>query len=229
MVARKLIQYSNEYDKNHQKIGEWAVDLGDSNFSCIICGEGTIVSFKKGLEPLQNHSESKKHRNRLKKYNPHKRQLNLQESLSKDEANNVLLKNTKMLEIDLERRLRTVIQCLVECLKRHLGGENGSTIVDGMSLSYGKADYIAKYGIGKTYFDETVQLLKSCDGFSIGFDESEINKNHEFEVMVILSDKTVGIQLRHYKSISLDGTDADTIVKSLLGDRWMMTRYHGGN
>ena len=87
-----------------------------------------------------------------------------------------------------------------------------------MSLSYGKADYIAKYGIGKTYFDETVQLLKSCDGFSIGLDESEINKNHECEVMVILSDKTVGIQLRHYKSISLDGTDADTIVKSLLGE-----------
>ena len=176
------------------------------------------------MEPLQNHSESKKHRNRLKKYNPHKRQLNLQESLSKDEANNVLLKKTKMFEIDLVRRLdshnvsRTFIQCLVECLKRHLGGENGSTIVDGISLSYGKADYIAKYGIGKTYFDETVQLLKSCDGFSIGFDESEINKNNECEVMVILSDKTVGIQLRHYKSISLDGTDADTIVKSLLGE-----------
>ena len=136
MVARKLISYINEYDKNSQKIGEWAVDLGNSNASCRVCGEGTIVSFKKGLEPLRSHSNSVKHKNRLKIYNPHKRQLNIQESIARDDANNALINRTKKFEIDLVRRLdshnisRTVVPCLVECLKRHLGGEDGNKIIE---------------------------------------------------------------------------------------------------
>ena len=62
----------------------------------------------------------------------------------------------------------------------------------------------------------TISKLKVCDGFSIGFDESEVNKESECETMVILSLKETGIELRHYRTIDLYATDAETIVNSLL-------------
>ena len=71
------------------------------------------------------------------------------------------------------------------------------------------------HGIAKTYFEETVIKLQLCDGFSFGFDNSEMNKNHECEVMVMLSNKDTGIELRHYRTISLEGTDSETITRSL--------------
>ena len=42
-------------------------------------------------------------------------------------------------------------------------------------------------------------LLQDCDAFSIGFDESEVNKNHECEVLVMLSTKEEGIEMRYSK------------------------------
>ena len=66
-----------------------------------------------------------------------------------------------------------MVNCLVECLKRHLGGENGSEIVNEMKLSNSKGEYLSKRGIAKTYLDETVEELFTW------FDESEMNRNHE--------------------------------------------------
>ena len=95
-----------------------------------------------------------------------------------------------------------------------MGGE--SKILKKVELGRSKASYLAKNGIGKTYLDETIKKMQVSDGFSIGFDESEINKHHECEVMVMLSSKDNGIELRHYRTISLDATDAQTIVDTLL-------------
>ena len=49
----------------------------------------------------------------------------------------------------------------------------------------------------------------------VPLDELEINKNLEFEVMVMLSDKDTGIELRHYRTISLEGIDCQTNVRTL--------------
>ena len=58
--------------------------------------------------------------------------------------------------------------------------------------------------------------MKDCDAFSIGFDESEINKHNECEVMVNTSDKEEGIELRHYRTLSLEATDAASIVEAIM-------------
>ena len=43
-----------------------------------------------------------------------------------------------------------------------------------------------------------------------------MNKVHECEIMVNIASIDTGIELRHYRTISLDGTDAATIVDSLI-------------
>ena len=59
-------------------------------------------------------------------------------------------------------------------------------------------------------------MNQKCDAFSVGFDESEVNKEHEFEIMMNLSMPVEGIRLRHYRTVALDGTDAESIVNTLL-------------
>ena len=85
-----------------------------------------------------------------------------------------------------------------------------------MKLQRNKGEYLVSHGISKTYQDETVSLLKKCDAFSIGFDESEINKTSQLEVLVKLSDKTNGIQLQHYMSFDLYVATAEFIVNTML-------------
>ena len=41
----------------------------------------------------------------------------------------------------------------------------------------------------------------------VPLDELAMNKNLECEVMVMSSDKDTGIELRHYRTISLEGID----------------------
>merc|ERR1711978_361400 len=85
-----------------------------------------------------------------------------------------------------------------------------------MSLGRNKGQYISEHGIAKTYLEETILKLQTCDGFSVGFDESEINKFTELQVMVILAEKSNGIELRHYRTLNLDGGDAESITAALV-------------
>ena len=166
------------------------------------------------------HSRTETHRCNMKKFNSKSRQLNLKEMVDGDEKEQELQKKARQFEIDLTRRLEShyvsfsFMPCLIDCLKTNLGGE--SAIVNKVELGRSKANYLAKFGIGKTNLDETIQKLRKCDGFSIGFDESEVNKNHECKIMVMLSMPETGIEPRHYRTISLDATDAESIVDALL-------------
>ena len=176
MVARKLSSYMNEEDTNNQKIGEWAEDLGNSKARCKYCNDGHVIDFQKGKDPLKTHSQSQKHRNASKKVNLHFRQANLNESINVDRAAQTLAKQVKRFEIDLTRRLdahnisKSFISCITDCIKTHLTCENAAKVVKEVKLSKSKAVYLSKFGIGKTYFQQTVELVKTCDAFSIGFD-----------------------------------------------------------
>ena len=114
------------------------------------------------------------------------KQLNIADVLQEDGAERNLLQNTKKCEMDLTRRLDSCL-CVVDCLKTHLNGEDGGAIVGKMKLGRRKTEYLSKHNVAKTYLQETIKLLQECDAFSIGFDESEMNKHHECEVMVMLS------------------------------------------
>ena len=84
MVAKGLEKYINVVDKNGQKIGEWAEDKGDSKASCKICregGGGAIINFKKGKDPLIDHSDTEKHRRYLRKSKTQNRQISLKDAL----------------------------------------------------------------------------------------------------------------------------------------------------
>ena len=225
MVARKLTSYLNRKNKFDKAIGEWAVDLGDGRAKCKVCetaGEPpTSIGFAKGAEPLIIHSESKKHLKSVQKVNTHVRQLNLKESLLQKQKDIDVKELTQLFSIDFVRRADRhnvpprATKCLVKCIKKHLSNDNSADVIKNLKLGKSKIEYTAKYGVAKTYTEETIKKMQSSDAFSIGFDESEINKNNECEVMVNISEKDKGIELRHYKSLSLDAADAESIVDTI--------------
>ena len=136
---------------------------------------------------MTRHSETSKHIERVAKdpVLPCVGQLTIHEALSgkvvSDQKEQDERDETQEIEIDITR-------------------------VQRMKLGRTKGHYYAAHGIGKTYQDETVRLLKECDAFSTGFDESEVNKTSEHEILVKLSHPVSGIELRHYRMIDLEET-----------------------
>ena len=58
-------------------------------------------------------------------------------------------------------------------------------------------------------------MMQNCDAFSVGFDESEINKTSELEILVRISSPS-GLKLRHYRTLDLDSGTAENIARDLL-------------
>ena len=195
MVGKNITAYIEQIDANKVKIGTWAYDVGNCRAKCKAC-EGKSFLYKKGKDAFIQHSKTEKHKENMKIFSNKKmKQLNIQNVL---EADSVLKKIIKKFEVDLNRQLDShnvpfvFVDCLVDCLKSHLSEE--SQIVAGVKLARTKAVYIAKHGIAKTFHEETIRKLQECDGFSIGFDESEMNKVHECEIMVMVALKETGIE-----------------------------------
>ena len=107
-----------------------------------------------------------------------------------------------------------LLTCLQEQLKKYC---SDSVVISRMQLTRVKGEYLLRHGISKSYKEETISILQKCDAFSVGFDESEINKTSELEIIVKASDKEDGILLRHYRTLDLFSGTADSIVRSLLG------------
>ena len=85
-----------------------------------------------------------------------------------------------------------------------------------MKLGHSKTTYLVKNAISPIYRQQTVKLLQHCDAFVIAFDESEVNKRNELELMVKLAHPEHGIQRRHYVTIDLEDGTAPTIVNTIL-------------
>ena len=124
----------------------------------------------------------------------------------------------KKLEITLARAFSrhqmspSHLGCIVDILKQSL---TDSEIIKHVSLSETKGSYTI-LAIAKTYHQETVQLMKESDALSIGFDESEMNKREEMEIVVKMSHPKHGIVTRHFKTVELDHGDAEYIKDTLL-------------
>ena len=91
-------------------------------------------------------------------------------------------------------------------------------IIQNLKLHHTKASYLAKNVIGRAYQKDTINLfhLHQCDAFVIGFDETELIKTSQLEILFKLSHEDHGIQLRHYRTIDLESGDAETILDSII-------------
>lgn len=76
--------------------------------------------------------------------------------------------------------------------------------------------------LGKSYEEEIIDLLKQSTAFAIGFDESDVNKTSEFEILVKIAIGNNTILLQYYKTVSLESGDVNTIfniiVETFQGD-----------
>ena len=226
--SRNFSSFHDKVDCNGDIISSWAESLSGGTYRCKVCASDSN-SFKRGLASFNQHAKSNIHKNNMKRVDKASKQLTIAASFKQvadeDDHENDLKQKTHDFEIDLVRRLDRhfvsleVLPCLVQCLKTHLSTEEGRQIVEKMSLGADKGRYISEHGIAKTYLEETILKLQTCDGFSVGFDESEVNKLTELQVMVILAEKDHGIEMRHYRTLNLDGGDAESITAALVACR----------
>ena len=188
-------------------------------FRCKYCR--TEIKFENaGVTKLHQHSEGKKHRERVK---PDDR---LQQTLSgfvhqfsaeaKEEIKNT--EAVRKFEIAMARAFSrhqmspVHLGCVVDVLKKYLPD---SEILKKVSLCKLKGSYTIS-AIAKTYHQETIQLIKESDAISLGFDESEMNKREEMEIVVKMSHPQHGIMTRHFKTVELERADAEFITNTLL-------------
>ena len=207
MVASKLSGYLNEKDKNNVVVSSWAEDTGKSGVDrCKHCK--TDVKFGGGKADLFKHSQSNKHINATPKETA-ARQISINECLSasqeKETEEKQFQDRTKEFEISLARSLsnHNISMEFVECLQAQLKKYcDGSPVVERMQLGRKKCEVLVRQGVATTFREETVSMLRECYAFSVGFDESEINKTSELEIMVRIA-TTSGIDLRHYRTLDL--------------------------
>ena len=209
MVATKLSTYLNSADKNRVVVSSWAVDFQPGIAKCKYCSLATI-KFKAGKQVLFQHSESDTHKKKAPKTTSVKYQISIAESLDKssgkDQKEKEMAEKTKEVEISLVQSLSnhkippSFLNCLQKQLQKYC---SDSDVITKMKLSDTKGRYILRHGISPTYQKETIELLRNCYGFSIGTDETEVNKVSELEILVPVATKEDGMQLRHYRTLDL--------------------------
>ena len=220
MVASKLSSFLNVKDKNNVVVSSWVEETGKTGFArCKHCHKD--VKFSAGSSELRKHSMTKKHIEASPKENA-RIQITINEALAssqqKDQKELDEKERTKDFEISIARSLSNhkISMEFSECLQRQLKKYcNDSVVVERMQLGRTKCRILASQGISTTYREETVKMLQDCDGFSVGFDESEVNKTSELEIMVRISSST-GIVLRHYRTLDLYSATAVDIADDLL-------------
>ena len=84
-----------------------------------------------------------------------------------------------------------------------------------MTLGSTKARYLTLRGVGEHAELETIEKVKNCDAFSIGIDESEVNKISELEVMVKYSTEDGGSENKHLGCLDLEAGIAETITNTV--------------
>lgn len=216
MVASKLSNFLTLADKNNVMVGSWAEETGKLGYArCKFCS--TEVKFIAGSHELIKHSERKKHINSTPKDST--TQLSIDQSLnrSKEESQKELEERNRTLvfEISLARCLskHNISAEFIECLQKQLKDHcSDSVVVNRMKIGRSKCQVMMWEGIAPTYRDETIMMMQNCDAFSLGFDESEINKTSE---LVRISSPS-GLKLRHYRTLDLYSGTAENIARDLL-------------
>ena len=98
------------------------------------------------------------------------------------------------------------LECLVKILKDTVGD---SEVLQAVKLSETKARYVAKHGLALSYHEETVRLINESDAISVGWDESEIMKRSQGEIVVKMAHPEKGLLTRHLVTKELEKADAE--------------------
>ena len=213
MVAKNLTNFLNDTDKYGQKVGDWALQAGDGLFKCKICLPSKTLSFQQGKKELIKHSESVKHRKHAESNN----QQSLFELMKKNMASSVNSDKAQDLEIALVMLFgrhdipSEFADCLVSTMKTYI---TDSEIVKKMTLGRTKASYLLNHGIGEVFEKATIEELQNCVAFCAAFDESEVNKGNQLEILVNIANKD-GVKTKHYAAIDLESSDAECIANTL--------------
>ena len=186
MVVKKLDGYYKKVDKFGVAVGAWAVQKEPGIARCKDCD--TEIKFENaGLTKLHQHSEGKKHRDKIKDNQNQSTLSTFVGQFSAEALGQIKAKEAaRKLEITLARAFSrhqmspSHLGCIVDIFKQ---SATDSEILKHVSLSETKGAYTI-LAIAKTYHQETVQLMKESDALSIGFDESEMNKREEMEIVV---------------------------------------------
>ena len=219
MVVVNLSRYFDRKDKNGVAVREWASQKFDGVARCKFCD--CDVKFSRGLLQLMQHSESAKH----KKNNPmgNVRNETIPEFLERGQSEEIkkaeINQQAEDLTIKLVRHAAVhdhpfeSLECLVKILKDSVGD---SEVLQAVKLSETKARYVAKHGLALSYHDETVRLINESDAISVGWDESEIMKRSQGEIVVKMAHPEKGILTRHLVTKELDRADAEYLSGVLL-------------
>ena len=216
-----LKNYLCAKDKNGRNVGDWAVEVEKGKAKCRLCS--TVISFKNGKRGLLQHSETNLHIKAIGASDTSAaRQRSVGDMLKAQIDANVedpAKAGAKKLEIQIVAALSrhqvslNLVECLVPILKKCLPD---CATVQEIKLSREKARYISNKGIAPIFAAETIEKLKNCDAFVVGFDETAINKKEEMEIVFKIANPDGGIEMRHYKTVELEAGDAETITNTLL-------------
>ena len=218
MVASKLTNYWSKVDKFGCKVSDWAKETSTSGRAkckfCLNCE----IDFKSGAFKLISHSETNKHRNNLPKASATtSQQVTIEKAFNIDKTKQIKDKREEN-EIFLIRwasRHNIPFQSLL-CLADGLGTRTTDESLQNLSVGRTKCSYVAVHGIGEYYLQNIIEKIRESDGFSIGVDESAMNKREEFEIVVKFSHPVLGVQTQHFKTIELHQGDAEYIVSTLM-------------
>jgi len=216
-----LSTVAEEKDKFNVKIKDWAVQDGPGLYKCKVCPLAKTNSFKKGKADLFKHSESEKHRRHFSSNNNSSTSQPSIRDLVSSQKKDDTLEKTWDLEITLCLFLANhgiqynAVDCLVDILKEKV---TDSEIIKNLKLGRTKAGYLINNGIADYYETETIDLLKKSNAFAVSLDESEVNKVSQLEILVSLAcgDDDMLKDTRHFTSIDIENTKADTIKDALL-------------
>ena len=216
MVASKLQKYWEKTDKYGCKVSEWAEETSKTGRArCKYCGNCEI-NYEKGHDKLIRHSETTKHRNSI----PSKAsssQITIQKAFNLDKEARDKDKSEE-LGISLNRWASrhnvpfSTLECLGDILKKY----SDDKVIQLLTLSKTKSEYVAAHGIGEYYLQDIIDKVKESDGISIGLDESAMNKREECEIVVKYSHPIHGVQTAHFKTVELEEGNAEYIVNMLL-------------
>ena len=212
--ASYVTKYLDLRDKNGVRVGDWATQPPGAKgyVICRVCVPEKHIKFTKGSLDLFRHSERNCHIECAAAAAKSK-----QKTLSNfitEKAEDKVLKQARDLEIILVSFLSShgvppnISDCLTALMKKYIPD---SEIVEKMSLGATKARYLTLRGVGEHAEKETIEKVKNCDAFSIGIDESEVNKHSELEIMVKFSSENRGIENKHLGCLDLEAGNAETI------------------
>ena len=219
MVASKLKNYWGKVDKFGCKVSEWAEETTkNGRAKCKLC-LNCEINYEKGHEPLIRHAETVKHRNNIpsKASSSGNSQISIEKAFNLDKDNQDKDKSEELgISITRWASRHNIpfrdLECLGDILKSH----SNDKVIQMLTLSKSKSEYVAVHGISEHYLLDIIEKIKESDGISIGLDESAMNKREECEIVVKYSHPVHGVQTAHFKTIELEHGDAEYIFNMLI-------------